>query len=89
MEAVITREHAIKAAMMGACYVPVPGTPISKVPTGDLVWAEDNDIVSASELRGLIGSDVPLWALSGDGSGSGYGDGEEIDDELYKLLEAG
>jgi hypothetical protein len=77
MEAVVTRELALKCVLMGACKAPTIGTKISQISTSHLIWAEDREIVSKTDLKKLTGNTLPLWVLSGygDGSGDGYGSG--------------
>jgi hypothetical protein len=73
----ITRKHALKAVLMGACFVPPVGADCSRFSTNNLRWAEDNEIASASEI--IQSGGLPLWVRSGSGdgysSGYGYGDG--------------
>ena len=71
MEAVVSRELAIKVVLHGACRIPEVGKSFSEFSTSDLIWAEDKKIAA-----------IPLWVLSGygdgygDGSGYGYGYGD-------------
>ena len=75
MEAVITKDLAIKAVLHGSCRIPKVGEPISRLSTQDLIWGEEKGFVSESDKK-KIGVNLPLWVLSGSGSGSGYGDGD-------------
>ena len=63
----VTKELAIKAVLLGACAMPIIGTPISSLPQSDLIWANERGLDAESPR--------PAWALSRKGSGSGYGDG--------------
>jgi hypothetical protein len=70
----ITKAHALKAVLMGACFVPTIGQDCSELSHSHLIWAEDHSI-------GEIGAgELPLWVRSGygdgDGSGSGSGSGD-------------
>ena len=81
MEAVVTRELAIKAILHGACEAPEVGTPISKLSTSELIWVENAGFITLEEIKKATGVSLPLWLCSGygsgdgSGSGSGYGDG--------------
>ena len=74
MEAVITKDLAIKAVLHGSCRIPKVGEPISRLSTQDLIWVEEKGFVSESDKK-KMGVNLPLWVLSGDGSGSGSGSG--------------
>lgn len=72
----IKPEWVERAKAAKACSVPPPGTPVSSLSQSQLVWAEDNQILSQADLE-AAGITVPLWCLSGSGYGygSGYGSG--------------
>ncbi len=85
MKARITRQHALKAVLMGACFVPPVGADVSKLSTKHLAWAEDKGIVSAEEIAQSGG--LPLWVRSsaGYGYGDGDGDGDGYEEAFQKL----
>ena len=69
--AVLTKESALKAFLIGACRLPEIGRRISDFSTSDLVWAENNGLFTPEEKEKI--SPLPLWVLSGSGYGYGYG----------------
>ena len=74
-ELTIEQRHLDVARRSGACDEGLqyePGTPVSDVEQGYLLWVQENVPALASEAEALTG--LPLWALAGygDGSGSGY-----------------
>ena len=70
MDAVVTKDIAIRAVLAGACAVPKVGAKASTLSTEHLIWAEK--LFTAEELAALP---IPLWAMSGYGDGYGNGDG--------------
>ena len=75
MEAVITKEVALRVFLHGACSAPTVGAKISSFPTSSLVWVEDRKCFTANEIKKISGNNLPAWVLSGDGDGDGYGYG--------------
>ncbi|MCA9290941.1 MAG: hypothetical protein KDA25_07420 [Phycisphaerales bacterium] len=71
----VTQDHLDAAKLAGACdYLPDVGTPIVDVPHDMLAWFANVSHVTIDTPTADFGS-VPLWAMSGSGDGSGYGDG--------------
>ncbi len=66
----VTRDIVIRCILFGACKIPKVGDLFNAYSFSELVWAER--IFSPTELKAFR---VPLWVLSGYGSGYGYGDG--------------
>lgn len=69
METLVTKEHALKIVLAGACRVPKVGKEISSFSMSDLIWAENTGLFELKD------GDLPLWVRSGSGSGYGYGYG--------------
>lgn len=67
MDALITKELALKAILHGACELPKIGAKISSLSTSTLIWAQEHSLVTREEVREAIGKDTPVWLLSGDG----------------------
>jgi len=65
----VTKEHALKIVLAGACRMPEVGKKISEFSTSDLIWAENTGLFE------IEGKELPLWVRSGSGSGSGSGYG--------------
>lgn len=68
---IVTRDMALRIALHGACFIPEIGRNVSKFNTFDLIWVEDKKIFDKAEVK----SELPLWALSVEGFGNGYGYG--------------
>ena len=66
---VVTKEHALKIVLAGACRMPEVGKNISTFSTSDLIWAENTGLFKSESKK------LPLWVRSGSGSGSGTGSG--------------
>jgi len=66
----VTKDHAIRAILFGACTIPKVDQSISSFSTDSLQWAER--MFSLKELKAF---EQPLWTFSGSGSGDGSGDG--------------
>ena len=75
---VVTAEYIQRAKLCGACSdLPATGTTLSELTYGQLAWADEQQLLTASEIKAVIGrSDIPLALLASSGSGSGYGDGD-------------
>ena len=65
----IKTRHALKAVLMGACFVPPVGADCSRLSTDNLIWAEEYSIATQDELTQNGG--LPLWVRSGYGDGYG------------------
>ena len=66
----VTKDHAIRAILFGACTIPKVDQSISSFSTDSLQWAER--MFSLKELKAF---EQPLWTFSGSGDGSGDGSG--------------
>ena len=73
MEAVVTKDMALRILLHGACEAPKIGRKISLFSTSDLVWVENKGIFEPQEVKQI--SELPIWLLSGDGYGDGDGSG--------------
>ena len=67
----VTKDHAIRAILFGACTIPKVDQSISSFSTDSLQWAER--MFSLKELKAF---GQPLWTFSGSGYGYGYGYGD-------------
>ena len=71
----ITKDIALKVVLHGACKIPPIGKKISDMPSPDLSWVDNAKVFTQKEVKKITGSNLPLYLLSGYGSGYGYGDG--------------
>ena len=75
----VTQEILRRAKLKGACSEDLPGvgTPLGEIKASHLLWAEEVNLLTKSELADLV---LPLWCYSRDGYGCGYGYGDGYGD---------
>lgn len=88
MEAVVTKDIALRILLHGACSGSIPkvGNLISQFSTSELIWVEDRKVFTDEEIKKTTGVSLPLWICSGYGYAYGDGYGENFTAKILELI---